>query len=85
MTEPLEALYIYAQENMVLPLLKQEPDYRHACQCVEKLEEQLRALLDEKASLQLEKLLKAQVRLAFICEQSVFQAGFRLALGLMWP
>lgn len=83
MNEPMKALYIYAQENMVLALLRQEQEYSCICQRVEKQEEQLRAMLDEEANQQLEKLLKTQVHLAFLQEESVFQAGFRLALDLM--
>lgn len=83
MVEPIDALYIFAQEHMVRPLLQQEQDYEHICRCAEECEEQLRALLDEKTSQHLENMLKAQVRLAFLCEEAVFQAGFRLAMELM--
>ena len=82
MTEPMEVLYQYAQEHMVLSLLRQEREYGCISRCVEEREEQLRALLEVEAGQCLEKLLKEQLRLASLQEQALFQSGFRLALEL---
>ena len=83
MTEPMQALHAYAQEHMVLSWLRQEPEYRDICRSAERQEEILRAMLDGDALQQLEKLLNTQLRLSFLQEGAVFQAGFRLALELM--
>lgn len=83
MTEPLQILYRYAQEHMVLPLLRQEPDYERTSRCVEEQEEKFRAQLNKEVAQNLEKLLEEQVRLSFLQEQALFCAGFTLAVELM--
>lgn len=82
MTSAMQALYIYAQEYMVHPLLAQEPEYEEILRCADKQEQEFCALLDDTAQKRLEALLDERSMLAFHQEQAMFRAGFRLALEL---
>ena len=70
MTEPMEALFLYAQENMLCALLAREPKYADALRHADSREKRLRTLLDEQGLCDLYR------------EQAQFCAGFRLALEL---
>lgn len=82
MTDLMEALFVYAQEHSVAPLLAEEGAYRSSICCAERQEEQLRAALDEQTSARLDALLREQDLARWIEERAAFRAGFRLALEL---
>ena len=82
MTEPMQVLYQYAQENMIRALLALEPDYTDALRHADSREKQLRALLDEPGRKHLTALLDEQSQRDFYWGQAQFCAGFRLALEL---
>ena len=83
MTEPMEVLYSYAQEYVVHALLAREPEYQDALLHAEKEEGKLRAMLLPSALEHLDNLLDEQHLLDFYREQSMFRAGFSLAVELM--
>lgn len=82
MTEPMESLFLYAQENMLCALLAREPKYTDALRHADSREEHLRALLDGPGREHLEALLEEQGLCDLYREQAQFSAGFRLALEL---
>lgn len=82
MTEPMEALFLYAQENMLCALLAREPKYADALRHADSREKRLRTLLDEPARKHLTALLDEQGLCDLYREQAQFSAGFRLALEL---
>lgn len=82
MTDPMEALYAYAQEYMIRALLARQPEYTDALRHADSREDQLRALLDGTAREQLEALLDEQSQRDSYWGQAQFCAGFRLALEL---
>lgn len=83
MTEPMQVLYTYAQEHIVHALLERESDYKDAELHAEKEEGKLRAMLLPSAPEHLDNLLDEQHLLDFYREQSMFRAGFSLAVELM--
>ena len=82
MTDPMQILYTYAQENMVGMLLAQEHGYRDACRCADKQEQALRDLVGEEHEEQLEALLEERDLVSHFGGQALFRAGFQIALEL---
>lgn len=82
MTEPMEVLYLYAQEHMIRALLAREPKYADALRHADSREEQVRALLDAPGREHLTALMDMQSQCDLYREQAQFSAGFRLALEL---
>ena len=82
MTDAMEVLFQYADEQMLCSLLNQEPEYASARLCVEKQEEAFLTLLDETAQKHYDTLRDEQNLLLTFYERAMFLAGFRLAAEL---
>lgn len=82
MTPAMDALFQYAQENMICALLAQEPKYADALRRTEDREGQVRALLDASDWAHLTALMDVQGQCDLYRAQAQFSAGFRLALEL---
>ncbi len=82
MTNAMEALFLYAQERMVRPLLDEEPEFYSVISCLERQESSLRALLDEETERRFQQFLEEQALFDLLNERAVFHAGFRLAIEL---
>lgn len=67
---------------MLRPLLAREPKYADVLRHADSLEEQLRALLDDKGQRHLTALLDEQSLCDLYRGQAQFSAGFHLALEL---
>lgn len=82
MTDAMDALFLYAQEHLIRPLLETEPDFRRTVACVERQDKSFRALLDKAAEERFDKFLSEQALLDLLTERAAFRAGFRTALAL---
>ena len=82
MTVLMEILYSYAQDYMLRGLLDREPEYANVCQCADRKEEALRALVGEEGKGHLEDLLEERKLMTFYEGQAMFAAGFQIALEL---
>lgn len=83
MTEPMETLYLYANEHTVPALLELESGYADAVLHAGKQEAKLRAMLLASATERLDDLLDEQRQIDFYRGQALFRAGFSLAVELM--
>lgn len=83
MTDAMRTLYQYAEEHTVRPFMAQAPEYSRLRFCVEKQEEDFRALLNDETAELFEKLLAKRNQLDFIYEQALFRSGFQIALELL--
>lgn len=83
MTDLIETLYQFAQENRIAKYLYYDNEYRDSAECADKGEQALRATLTEEQNKRLDALLGKQ----FICHsaelEAIFQAGFSMALELI--
>ena len=82
MTDVMEALFNYAQEQMIHSLLYQEQEYVNIHHCAEKQEEAFLALLDNAAQERYGTMRDEQNLLSIFYERALFRAGFRLAMEL---
>ena len=83
MTDPIDALYAYAQEHVMPGLLAQENEYENALRCVERRKRAVRALLDEKNAQQFKDLLGENDLLAFFQGKASFRAGVQVGAALL--
>lgn len=82
MTDAIEALFLFAQENRIRPLLELEPEFHHVISCLERQDKSFRALLDEESEGRFEKFLSEQALLDLFSERAAFRAGFQIAMEL---
>ena len=82
MTDVMEVLFQYADEQMLCSLLNQEPEYASTRLCVEKQEEAFLALLGDTVKERYDTLRDEQNLLSTFYERALFRAGFRLAMEL---
>ena len=82
MTDIMEVLFQYADEQMLCSLLNQESEYANTRLCVEKQEKAFLALLDETTQKRYDTLRDEQNLLSTFYERALFRAGFRLAMEL---
>ena len=82
MTEPMEALYTYAQKNLFPAYLCLDPFYAESDHCAEKQLELLRAALADEGKLHLKAMLDELTVVQAARDRAVFRSGFRLALEL---
>ena len=83
MTDAMQVLFQYAQEQMVRPFMEQDPEYSSTRFYVEKREKAFRALLNDEMEKLFDDLQSERNQLDFIYEQALFRSGFRLALELL--
>ena len=82
MTDAMEVLFQYADEQMLYTLLNQEPEYASVRLCAEKQEEAFLAFLDDAAQKRYGTMRDEQNLLSSLYGRALFQAGFRLAIEL---
>ena len=82
MTDAMDALFLYAQEHRIRPLLNMEPEFSHVVSCLERQDKSFRALLDEETETRFEKFLSEQALLDLFSERAAFCAGFQIAMEL---
>ena len=83
MTEPMETLYLYANDHTVPALLELESGYADAELHAGRQEAKLRAMLLASATERLDDLLDEQRQIDFYRGQALFRAAFSLAVELM--
>ena len=83
MTDLMENLYCFAQENRVAKYLYYDTEYRDSLECASKGEQALRATLTEEQNERLDALFGERL----ICHsaelEAIFQSGFSMALELV--
>ncbi len=82
MTDAMDALFLYAQEHRIRPLLDEEPEFYSVVTCMERQDKSLRALLDEATKERFDKFLDEQALLDLFSERAAFRAGFQIAMEL---
>lgn len=82
MTDAMDALFLYAQEHRIRPLLDTEPEFSQVVLCLERQDKSFRALLDKETETCFEKFLSEQALLDLFNERAAFRAGFQIALEL---
>lgn len=82
MTDAMDALFLYAQEHRIRPLLDAEPEFYNVVTCMERQDNSLRALLDKTAEERFDKFLDEQAILDLLNERAAFRAGFQIAMEL---
>ncbi len=82
MSDSMEVLFQYAQEQLVRTLLNQEHEYANTRLCAEKQEEALRASLGGGARERFDRLLDEQNLLTSFYGRALFRAGFQIAMEL---
>lgn len=82
MTDAMEALFRYAQERRIHPLLDTEPEFSQVVLCLERQGKSFRALLDEETETRFDQFLSEQALLDLFNERAAFRAGFQIALEL---
>ena len=82
MTDPMEALYTYAQERLLPACLCLDPFYAESDLCAQRQTEAVRAALTEQGQAHLKKLLDELELVRAARDRAAFRAGFRLALEL---
>ena len=63
MTDAMDALFLYAQEHRICPLLNMEPEFIHVVSCLERQDKSFRTLLDEATKERFDKFLDEQALL----------------------
>lgn len=82
MTDAMEALFLFAQENRIRPLLDTEPEFHNIVTCLERQEKSFRALLDGESEGRFEKFLDEQALFDQLNERAAFRAEFQIAMEL---
>lgn len=82
MTDAMEALFLYAQEHRIRPLLDKEPEFYSVVTCMERQGKSFRALLDETTEERFDKFLTEEALFDLLSERAAFRAGFQLAMEL---
>lgn len=82
MTDAMDALFLYAQEHRIRPLLNMEPEFIHVVSCLERQDKSFRTLLDEATKERFDKFLDEQALLDLFNERVAFRAGFQIAMEL---
>lgn len=83
MTDLIENLYQFAQENRITKYLYSETEYQDATKCASKCEQTLRATLTDEQNRRLDALLDERLTYHSVELEAVFQAGFSMALELI--
>ena len=83
MTEAMDALYLYTQENMLRRFLEEIEGYHTYLQREDQYTERLRAQLDESGKKLLDDLSKAKLDILGTESEAAFHAGFHCALELL--
>lgn len=82
MTEPMEALYTYAQKYLFPAYLDLDEHYAASDHCAGRQMELLRAALTDEGKLHLNAMLDELTVVQAARDRAVFRSGFRLALEL---
>ena len=82
MPDAMDALFLYAQEHRIRPLLDEEPEFYRVVTCLERQDKSFRALLDEATKERFDKFLDEQALLDLFNERAAFRAGFQIAMEL---
>lgn len=82
MTDPMEALYDYAQRYLLPSYLCQDESYAPSDVCARRQTELLQTTLTEQGKTHLRALLDELELIRAARDRAAFRAGFRLALEL---
>lgn len=82
MTDLMDALYTYAQENRMMDYLSRDKEYRQSSHYIEQHTEALRTVLPPEQAALLDKLLGEQLVSHLSELQAIFLSGFSMALEL---